>query len=183
MISDRRRRDELEAHQITVRPRLRPNHLRVLDRLVLGRRPNAQGANVIHGDIDIDRDAKPTDARVDRQAGAAGRLDQIDLGIERPATELTPCTAMNSGVCATLRKNRSQPVENGTHGEVNLVKRGVFDQCFPMLSFRKNDRAPTLRGEAPRAFVNSRTKTDRTQSVDARAEPFDRPRDARAIPK
>jgi len=183
MISGRRRRDELEAHQIAVRPRLRPNHLRVLDRLVFGRRPNPQRANVIHGDIDIDRDAEPANACVDRQAGTSGWFDQIDLGIERPAAELTPCAAMHGEVCATLRKNRSQPVENGIQGRLNLVKRGVFDQCFPMLSLRKNDRVPTLRGEAPHAFVNSRTKTDRTQSIDTRAEPFDRPRDARAVPK
>jgi hypothetical protein len=90
---------------------------------------------------------------------------------------------MHGEVCATLRKNRSQPVDNGIQGRLNLVKRGVFDQCFPPLSSRKNDRAPTLRGEAPRAFVNSRTKTDRTQSIDARDEPFDRPLDARAVPK
>jgi hypothetical protein len=40
----------------------------MLDRLVVGRRSNPQGANVVDRYARVDGDSKPTDAGVDRQA-------------------------------------------------------------------------------------------------------------------
>ena len=127
MILGGRRRDELEAHQVPVRPGLRPNDLRKLDCLVLGCRSNAELAHVVNRHADIDRDAEPPDARVDRQTCTPGRLDEVDLRVESPAPELTARSPVDRRVCATLGENRRQPIYNGTQGTTNLMKRARID--------------------------------------------------------
>jgi prepilin-type processing-associated H-X9-DG protein len=51
----------------------------MLDRLVVRRRTDPQGAGVAYGDGHVDRDPQPPHARIDRQPRAAHRLQQIDF--------------------------------------------------------------------------------------------------------
>jgi hypothetical protein len=58
---------------------------------------------VVDGHTHVHRDSKTANARVDRQARASRRCQELDLRIESPSTEAPPSTAMDSGVSATLR--------------------------------------------------------------------------------
>ena len=85
MILGVRSAHELQAEEVTVRLRARPNHLRMLDGLMVWSGTNTQRADLADGNTHVDGDAKTADARVDGEAGAANRAEQIDLGVEGPA--------------------------------------------------------------------------------------------------
>lgn len=97
------RGDELETQQVAVRPGLGPNDPRVLDRRMVGRRPHPQRADVIEGHTHVDRNPQAAHARIDRQAGASRRREELDLGIERPAPKPTTRTTVHGQVDAALR--------------------------------------------------------------------------------
>ena len=103
MISRRRSGNELEAQQIAVWPPLRPNHSRVLDRRMVRRRSNPQGANVVDRDPHVDGNPKAANARIERQARTSHRRQELDLGVESPPTKLPPSATMDGSVGATLR--------------------------------------------------------------------------------
>jgi hypothetical protein len=71
----------------------------------------------------VDRNSKPADARVDGQARTAGRSEEVDLRIERPAATSTACAAMDGGVGAALREDRRESVGNGYQSIANVSKR------------------------------------------------------------
>lgn len=56
MILGVRSADELQAQEVAVRARLGPNHLRVLDGLMIGRRANAERADLADRDAHVHRD-------------------------------------------------------------------------------------------------------------------------------
>lgn len=126
IISRNRRRDELEAQHVPIGLRLRPNDLRVLDGLVVRCGANSERADVIDWHARVHRDSKTTDARVDGQARAACRSEEVDFGIERPTPALTARATMNGGVGAALREDRRQSVGNGCQSIANVSKRPIL---------------------------------------------------------
>ena len=75
----------------------------MLDRFMVRRRPNPQGADVVNRHAHVDRDSKATDARIDCEARATRRSQELDIRVESPPTEPPPGTTMNGNVSATLR--------------------------------------------------------------------------------
>ena len=124
MISGVWRSHELETEQIPVRLRPHPNHLRVLDRLVIGGRPYTQRANLADGHAHVDCDAQPSNARIDGEASPADGTEQVDLGIERPTLRPTPSATVDRNVCTTCRKDRGESVGNGVQGTSEHIEAG-----------------------------------------------------------
>jgi hypothetical protein len=75
----------------------------VLDRFMIGRRPNPQRADMVNRHARVDGDSKTTDAGIDCEARATRRSQELDLGVESPPTEPPPGTTMNGNVSAALR--------------------------------------------------------------------------------
>jgi len=78
--------DELETEQVAIGPGLGPDDLGMLDGLVIGCRSNTKRADVPDWDPHVHGDSQAAHARIDRQARAADRTEQVDLGVECPAT-------------------------------------------------------------------------------------------------
>ena len=157
-ISGGRLCDKLEAQHVAVRPRLRPNHLRVLDRLVVGRRSNPQGAHMVDRHTRVDGDPKPAAlaliARPEPRAGvksstSASRAQRRNL---RRAPRCTWASAPPFG------KIEASLSATGVKAPPNVSKPGNLGQCFRAVIAAKNDRVSTLQGETPRPIVGSHTK-------------------------
>ena len=148
-----------------------------------GRRSNAEGADLIEGHGHVDRDPQAADAGVDRQACASGWGQELDLGVECPATELAPCTAMHCDVRAARGQDGSESFGNGCHSTAECTEARDVWLALSAFAVRKNDRALTLEAETPPSVVRLRTKAERTHSVDSIAESTDRSGKARAVPE
>lgn len=98
-------RDEFETQHVAVRPRMRPNDLRVLDGGVVRCCPNAKRADMADGHAHVDGDPQAAHARVERQARATDRTEQVDLGIERPTAGPSTRTSMERNVAAAFRQD------------------------------------------------------------------------------
>jgi hypothetical protein len=114
--------NELEAEQIAVRAGPRPHDLGLLDGLVVGRSPHPKRAYLANGHGHVDRYAKAADARVDCEPRAAHWRQEIDFGVERPASRTTPRSSMNGNVCTASRKHRREPIGNGSQGTADSIQ-------------------------------------------------------------
>lgn len=148
-----------------------------------GRRSNAERADVIEGHGHVDRDPQATDAGVDRQACASGWRQELDLGVEGPATELATCTAMHGDVRTARGQDGSESFRNGCHSTAECIEARDVWLALSAFAVRKDDRPLTLQAETPPSVVRLRTKAERTQAVDSIAETPDRSGKARAVPE
>ena len=100
--------DERQTEQVTVGLRARPDDSGMLDRFVLWGGPDAQGAYLVERHSAVERDAKPTDARIDGHPRTMARREELHLRIERPATRATTGPSMQRHVGTTFRQDRGE---------------------------------------------------------------------------
>ena len=100
--------DERQTEQVTIGLRSGPDDPCMLNRFVLRRGPDAQGAYLVERHSAVERDAKPTDARIDRHPRTMARREQLHLRIERPATRATTGPSMQRHVGTTFRQDRGE---------------------------------------------------------------------------
>ena len=113
---------------------------------------------MVDGHANVHCDTKTTDARIDCQARASRRLQELDLCIESPAAEPAASAMVHVRVGATLRQNRRESFNNGCHGRTECTEAREPWLAFSFGKRSKNDRASTLRGEPRRPIVGSHTK-------------------------
>ncbi len=130
----------------------------MLDGFVVGCCPNPQRADVIDGHAPVHRDPKAANARVDRQARASRRRQELDLRIEGPPTETAAGTTMDGDIGATLRQDRSESVSGECQSTAECIEARDPWLAFSPQMRGKNDRPPTLRGETPHSIVRLQTK-------------------------
>ena len=116
---------ELESEEVSIGPRLRPDDFRMFDRLMVGRRPNAQRANLADRNPHVDRHPEATDARVDGEPSPAHRAEQVDFGIERPALRTTTRAAVDRDVSTARRKDGRESVRYGSQDIAECTEAGV----------------------------------------------------------
>ncbi len=76
----------------------------MLDGVMLGSGPHPQGADVAHGDTDVDGDAQASDARINRHPCGPDRLEQVHLGVECPSAGSPASASMDCGIGAATRQ-------------------------------------------------------------------------------
>lgn len=155
----------------------------MLDGGVTGRGSNPQRADVVHRDGHVDGNSEASDARVDGQARASLRGQELDVGIECPTTKLTARATVHRDVSTALRQDRRESFRNGCHSTAECIEVGDRWLAFSTPALRKRTSPFTLAGETPQSVVWLNTKANRPQSRESLAEAVDRFRDASPIPE
>jgi len=119
--------DELQTKKVSVRLSLRPDDLRMLDRLVIRSGSNTQRTHLPDRHAHVDCNPQATNARIDRQTGATDRTEQIDLGIEHPTARASARAAVDRHVCSALRKDGCESFGNGYQSVSNVSKTAIRD--------------------------------------------------------
>ena len=114
--------DELEPEKVAVRLHLGPYDFGMLHGLVVDRGTDSQGADLTDGNARIRCYTEPSDARVDRQTGPTNGTQEIDLGIELPATGLAARTTVDSRIRTAPRKHRRESFGNGHVSGVDHIE-------------------------------------------------------------
>jgi hypothetical protein len=130
----------------------------MLDGFVVGCCPNPKCADVIDGYAPVHRDPKAAYARIDRQARASRRRQELDLCVEGPPTKTAAGATMDGDIGATLRQDRSESVSDECQSTTECIEARDPWPAFSPRMRRKNDRPPTLQGETPHSIVRLQTK-------------------------
>jgi len=99
----------------------------MLDGFVVGRRPDAKRAGLVDRHAAVEGDSKAADARIDRQTRSATRRQELDFGVEGPATSAATRTPMQGGIGATLGQDRGKSIDRDCQSMAKIPERLIVD--------------------------------------------------------